>query len=142
MKAQEQQPQVTKQSIWMIWGALLMSQLVFCGVGHFKIFPTVPEGMKINVLIIMASIAVVLLFVSHIFFRKGKNLLSESNQSHDVDISQMQQAFTFLVAGWGLGEAVTIMGLILPIIGGVGLIEYSYMFFSMGIGFHIYRRPY
>lgn len=131
----QNQPKASKQTLWILWSALLFSLFLLLGIRVFVL-----ENQRIDpqidnfslYLSIFASLSVILIFLSEMFYRKAT-----IGSPKEVTLKIQ----THYIVSWALGQSIAIYGLPLFILLGEQSLVYSNLAFAVGIGLHIYHRP-
>jgi hypothetical protein len=124
-----------KNITWILWGGLLFSHIVFTTLVAFKMVPQASGDAAIeNALMIFAGMALFSLGISRFFYLKAK--------AKSVDGSPREEALLFFIQAWGIGESISILGLVYYSTQSTPeTAQYAYSFFAAGIGMHLFNKP-
>jgi hypothetical protein len=95
---------------WVVWGALLVSMLIYGGLAHYlEAFAGFEPGDGLGISILPAMLGIVALIEIGVAFwvRKG-------------GAEHFEDAFTPKILSWALAESVSIYGFILWFVGSAG----------------------
>jgi hypothetical protein len=145
-----QEKKAGAQVIMILYFALLMSQLMMIGVGYYFTLPGGHSSAFPLMLYLFLSLSLVLLFLSHKFYLKAVKKYSDQEienytlPQNQIVIGDPAQKLALIRQGnyilsWALGEAVTIMGTIMPFFG-YGL-PVMITFWTLGLANHLAKRP-
>jgi hypothetical protein len=142
MNNKEQNISDPKQVLWILYGVLGFSQIMFIIVFEWFVYQEAKESIPFA-LEIFSGIAIVTAFLSHIFYRKRlRNPFSNGINRTTTFPSETQindQNLSAYIVAWALGESVTVYGLLGNFFGINKPINYC--FFAVGILLHLLHRP-
>lgn len=143
MNSNQPNPAISMATLWILWVALLTSHIMVSGVGHFFLFQQAGGENEAgqNFLYVFLAMAIAITVISQFFFGKAKAFLHLRANGESQAEEQIKKSMVPFILCWALGESITIYGLVLPTVGGTNMIQFSYGFFALGIGLHLYRRP-
>jgi hypothetical protein len=124
----------SNQFIKLIWIALFVSPVLFFAVGHFVVFPIVPEEGNDKYVYLFMGVALLQAILSKVFYIK-------SDSASGTVIEVMRQRLNCYLISWALGESIALTGLILPFLCGKASIQYAYSFFIAAILLNYIHKP-
>lgn len=138
-----------KQTIQILYFALLMSQVMMVGIGYAVILPGLAAESNPMMFYAFLSLALILLYLSHHFYgRAVKKYTDKEIQDYklihhplitDPGHKVLMIRQTHYVLSWALSEVVTIFGVIMPFFG-LGL-PYMATFWTLGLANHLLKKP-
>ena len=131
-----------KKFLYIIWVALLASHgtILYTSTILQKNAPEGRNSMGFNVLVGIVVIVVAVVYFMH----KKVRRISKSKELEDgpsFNPASANQLIIFSILTWALCEALTILGVVTPLVVGKAGVELSYSFIALGIGFHLIRKP-
>ena len=128
--------QQLKQSINLIWLALLVSQFVIMYVGYTQVFPMrlsneVGDSPNYIINIFLGIYALIAIGASLFYYGKARLKVKES----------LQKSLSFFVISFAMAESITIMGLVFGMVSSGELVNYAYSFFAIGLVIHLKNKP-
>ena len=122
------QKKVEPRVLWTIWGAMLLSVLLYVGIGYLVFrgpslkYGTMDHHSLAKLRLVLYLISLIMAVGSIFLGRKSRprvdyNKIQETIERLQGSKSQSQSTFLLLLISWGLAEGIAIYGLVLFLLG-------------------------
>jgi len=128
----------------VIWFFMLLSMIIIAVIAHVVIFKTVKPGFDQNTLLIFGVMGLINAGLAHFVFTLTKETdpaIKLLNLSPEEKLEKNQNNMKKCILSWAINESVAILAIIMPVIGGAGLIYYSYGLIVLALGLHLIKSP-